>query len=412
MLIVVFHDRTWYLLNLYVQSTGYYIQNIIQLGFHTDAFAQLANSVDGKESPEWMDGWTIFYWGWWISWSPFVGMFIAKISRGRTIKDFITYTLTVPIMYTFLWLTIFGGSGLLMEREAAKKGINCSSPLGGANATEGLDGLFRLSCRSKENMWFDVISQYGDLGGFLSILSLIGIILYFVTSSDSGSLVIDCLSANGNPDPPILQRIFWALTEGACATALLMAGGKDALTALQTAAIVAGLPYTVVMNFLCVAIWRAVKQEVGDYDPKRAEFTMGIMDIDTRKRLRKMVLSIIAPWYYMGKTASKLYRGSPYGYMVFLSFLFNAWIGLLAVEIKVRGISYVAWALFIIFIGYIAAVRINVREKYGIDGNMAEDFFSGRIFKLYMLAEHFRQILTHKEAPKGGGSPEPWRPPF
>ena len=143
MLIVVFHDNTWYLFNLYVQSTGYYIQNIVQLGFHTDAFAQLGNALDGKENPNWIDGWTIFYWGWWIAWSPFVGMFIAKISRGRTIKDFITYTLTVPILYTFLWLTVFGGSGLLMERAAAKMGINCSSPLGGTNATEGLNGIFR-----------------------------------------------------------------------------------------------------------------------------------------------------------------------------------------------------------------------------------------------------------------------------
>ena len=226
-------------------------------------------------------------------------------------------------------------------------------------------------------MWFDVMSQYGDLGGFLSVLSLCGIILYFVTSSDSGSLVIDCLSANGNPDPPIPQRIFWALTEGACATALLMAGGKSALKALQTAAIIAGLPYTAIMNFLCVAIWRAVKEDAGDYDPEKAQFTMSIFDIDSFKRFRKMIGAIVAPWYYLGKTSAKLYKGNSAGYMIFLGLIFNLWIALLAVEVKVKGISHVAWALFIVFVGYAASLRISIREKFEIDGNMAEDFFAG-----------------------------------
>ena len=128
-------------------------------------------------------------------------------------------------------------------------------------------GVHRLSCRSSEDMWFDVIQSYGSLGRFLSILSLIAIVLYFVTSSDSGSLVIDCLSANGHPDPPLMQRIFWALTEGATATALLKAGGTKALTALQSAAVTAGLPYTFVLNWACVALWRAVKEEAGEINP-------------------------------------------------------------------------------------------------------------------------------------------------
>ena len=103
MLVVLFYDDTWYLLNLYVQSIGYYLQYVVQLGFHTDAFAQLSNAPDKLEASEWMNDWTIFYWGWWIAWCPFVGMFIAKISRGRTIKEFINATLTAPIFYTFLW---------------------------------------------------------------------------------------------------------------------------------------------------------------------------------------------------------------------------------------------------------------------------------------------------------------------
>ena len=224
-------------------------------------------------------------------------MFIAKISRGRTIKDFVTYTLTIPILYTFLWLTVFGGAGIKMERLATNAGLNCT------NIQSGV--LFKLSCRTKEDMWFDVMQQYGDLGTFLSVLSLLGIILYFVTSSDSGSLVIDCLSANGKQDPPIVQRIFWALTEGACATALLKAGGTDALSALQTASIASGLPYTVLLNFMCVALWRAVRHDQGDWNPEDAEFTMGIFDINTIKRFKMFLLSIFCPWYYMGKAAGK-----------------------------------------------------------------------------------------------------------
>lgn len=259
MLIILFYDDTWYLLQLYVQSIGYYLQYVVQVGFHTDAFAQLGNAPDKLEAAEWMNDWTIFYWGWWIAWSPFVGMFIAKISRGRTIREFINATLTAPIFYTFLWLTIFGGAGIRMERNAALANVTCSSPFGGKTATKSFQGFYRLSCRPKNDMWFDLMDQYGDLGDFLSIVSLIGgIILYFVTSSDSGSLVIDCLSANGDPDPPIPQRIFWALTEGATATALLYAGGTDALNALQAVSIVAGLPYTILLCFMCVALWRAV----------------------------------------------------------------------------------------------------------------------------------------------------------
>ena len=258
---------TWYLLNLYVQSVGYYLQYVLQLGFHTDAFAQLGNAPDQLEASDWMNDWTIFYWEWWIAWCSFVGMFIAKISRGRTIREFINATMAAPILYSFLWLSIFGGVGLRMERNAALANITCSSALGGKNSIDSFQGVYRLSCRSKTDMWFDVMNQYGDLGTFLSVVSLIAIILYFVTSSDSGSLVIDCLSANGDPDPPVPQRVFWALTEGATATALLCVGETDALQALQAVSIAAGLPFTILLCFMCVALWRGVQMEAKDLDP-------------------------------------------------------------------------------------------------------------------------------------------------
>merc|ERR1719204_684303 len=136
---VLFLEDTWYLLNLFCQSIGFYFQWLMQLGFHCDAFELSTKSYgaadrgrvykdgEGDGPLDWMDGWTIFYWGWWISWSPFVGMFIAKISRGRTIREFINGAMTAPITYSFLWLTIFGGAGIKTERMAAGAGLCCPS---------------------------------------------------------------------------------------------------------------------------------------------------------------------------------------------------------------------------------------------------------------------------------------------
>ena len=138
--------------------------------------------------------------------------------------------------------------------------------------------MVRLSCHSVEQMWFDVMRGYKDVGEFLAIFSLFGIVLYFVTSSDSGSLVIDCLSANGDPDPPAIQRVFWACCEGATATALLVSGGKKALDALQAASLIMGLPYTVVICLICTSIWRAVKVASGELDPNGPSFSIGLFD--------------------------------------------------------------------------------------------------------------------------------------
>lgn len=408
MLIVLFFDDTWYLLNLYVQSIGYYLQYVVQIGFHTDAFAQLHNAPDKLEASEWMNDWTIFYWGWWIAWCPFVGMFIAKISRGRTIKEFINATLTAPIFYTFLWLTIFGGSGLRMERSAALANITCSSPLGGKKATQSFHGLYRLSCRTKNDMWFDVMDQYGDLGQFLSVTSLVGIILYFVTSSDSGSLVIDCLSANGDPDPPVPQRVFWALTEGATATALLYAGGTDALQALQAVSIAAGLPYTILLCFMCVALWRAVQMEAGDLDPNGPQFSISLFNPISRpscSAVFKLLLATVAPWYVIGIAAERRKPSSPRGmacYMILMGVPFYAWIAMMVAELlPVHGISYVGWAVLFLFFGVTTAIRTGIREEDGIHGSMVEDFFVVMLlypFAAYQMDQH---ALNHQPRKSG-----------
>lgn len=416
MMLVFFFDSPWHTLNLLVQSTGYYMQTVIQLGFHTDAFAQLGNAPDGKENPGWMDAWTIFYWGWWIAWSPFVGMFIAKISRGRTIRQFINATLTAPVAFSILWFSVFGGAGLKMERDATLANITCDLLKGGTNATESLNGLFRLSCRDKNDMWFDVMSQYGDMGSFLSVLSLIGIVLYFVTSSDSGSLVIDCLSANGDPKPPVLQRVFWALTEGATATALLYVGEEKALNALQTVSIASGVPYTIMLCFMCVALWRAVKVEAGDLDPNGPQFTTGLLDvlsIPTVESVCKVIISIFAPWYSMGTAAGMVEKpnGRKWTHMLIMALPFYACISMLVLErlYVFSGICYVGWTLLFGFFAYATGVRNSIREKYEINGNVAEDFFAVMVlypFAAYQMEHHMKNHKPTNHVQNGHCLPE------
>jgi len=216
---------TVFILNNWVENTGNYLQSLVETTFWIDAWG------DG----EWHGTWTLFYWGWWIAWSPFVGMFIARVSRGRTIREFIGGVLLVPAAFTTFWLTTFGNTGLY--RELTGEG--------------GIAGL------GAEEMLFALLQGF-PLTLVTSVLAMIVIIAFFVTSSDSGSLVIDMLASGGNPDPPTIQRVFWALLEGLVAGVLLYAGG---LAALQTAAIATGLPFAVVLVFMCISLLKALRSE-------------------------------------------------------------------------------------------------------------------------------------------------------
>ncbi len=222
---------TLFLLREWVQSLGYYLQNVVRLTFDTTAF-------QGEAGLEWQSSWTIFYWGWWISWAPFVGVFIARISRGRTVREFVLGTLLVPTIVTTLWFSVFGGSALY--RELTDPG---SMLVDGEVDTD--TALFQL---------------LGDLplGTVLSVVGILLIVIFFVTSSDSGSLVVDMLATGGNPNPPTWSRVFWSVVEGLLAIALLLAGG---LQALQTAAILIALPFSVVMIGMAVSTVRALRAE-------------------------------------------------------------------------------------------------------------------------------------------------------
>lgn len=230
MLIILFLGNTVDLLQAYIQNTGAYLSDIIYKTFNLYAY-------DKKES--WIGGWTLLYWGWWISWSPFVGMFIARISRGRTIREFMIGVLFIPTGFTFLWLTIFGNSGISLILKQ-----NATELLGTVNSNVPV-ALFKFL-------------EYFPFSQFLSILAVILVITFFVSSSDSGSLVIDTLTSGGKQEPPVWQRIFWALTEGIVAAILLIAGG---LEALQTMAIASAFPMIFLIVVSAFALLKSLKSD-------------------------------------------------------------------------------------------------------------------------------------------------------
>lgn len=199
----------------------------------------LSNWV-GREDQQWYHGWTIFYWAWWISWSPFVGMFIARISSGRTIRQFIAVVLVVPVIVAIIWFTTFGVTAM----EQVNAGIG-QLPGG---ITEAPLVLFQML----ENLPFPYL---------VSSLAIVLLIVFFVTSSDSGSLVIDAITAGGRTDAPVSQRIFWAILQGLVAAALLVGGGAGALGAVQAGTIASGLPFTLVLLVCCYSLLKALLWE-------------------------------------------------------------------------------------------------------------------------------------------------------
>ncbi|MEO1197831.1 MAG: BCCT family transporter [Pseudomonadota bacterium] len=213
----------------------------IVTGFFTNMGAYLSNLPAlampfGREDANFSQGWTAFYWAWWISWSPFVGMFIARVSRGRTVREFIICVLLIPSTVCVLWMTSFGGTALYQI-------IN--------------DGFMGVAEANSDFKLFIMLSQF-PLAQITSAIAIVLVIVFFVTSSDSGSLVIDTITAGGKVDAPLPQRIFWCSFEGLVAIALLLGGG---LVALQAMAVSTGFPFTIVLLLACYAIVKGLMSE-------------------------------------------------------------------------------------------------------------------------------------------------------
>ena len=232
---------TAFILGVTISGAGDYLWNVIPMGFY----------INGDPENQWQSWWTIFYWGWWIAWCPFVGMFIARVSKGRTIREFTMAVLFVPVSVVILWMGVFGGAaaGVDLFYDAGVAGIVKDDYARGAFATVAGFGWDWLTMP-------------------IFILITILLISWFVTSSDSGTLVMCTMLSMGDENPPVKFRIFWGVTAGAVAAVLMLAGG---LSALQTASIVAGLPISVIVLMMIYGIVVTLHEEhpVTDYENKR-----------------------------------------------------------------------------------------------------------------------------------------------
>ncbi|SDJ87337.1 BCCT family transporter [Microbulbifer yueqingensis] len=223
LVMVLLLGSTVYLLQAFVQNFGSYLSVLVNKTFNLYAY----------EPTDWLGGWTILYWGWWMSWSPFVGLFIARISRGRTIREFVVGAMLVPAAVTLIWMTFFGNSAIHMILD------------------EGITQLGEVVAKDQSVALFQFLEQF-PFSGVFSFVAVIMVVVFFVTSADSGALVVNMLSSHGRDDTPLWQRIFWCFLIGAVAIALLLAGG---LGSLQTAVIASALPFSVI---LLVAIYGLV----------------------------------------------------------------------------------------------------------------------------------------------------------
>ena len=235
----LFAGPTGWLMGFFVTTIGDYLWNVIPMGFKT---------FNAEGDSAWQGGWTIFYWGWWISWAPFVGMFIARISRGRTIREFMIGVMFVPTTIAFFWLCIFGGNAMFLE-------LNADGGVG----TAGIAQMVRdWDLPSALYGTIDRMTDVNWLNMAMAALATFLLATWFITSSDSGTLVITTMLSMGSDDPPVKFRIVWGLGEGFVAAVLLVAGG---LQALQTAAIAAALPVSVIMLFMTYGLVKSLHED-------------------------------------------------------------------------------------------------------------------------------------------------------
>ncbi|MEP4557798.1 BCCT family transporter [Cobetia amphilecti] len=249
--IVLAIGPTRYILNTLLQSTGDYADHLIGMSLWSDA-----NADSG-----WQNWWTAFYWPWWMTWAPFVGMFIARISRGRTIRELIGGALLVPTLVTFVWMSVFGGSALFQEQQARQAHEQAVAEGAIASDIDFAGGEVLKATQEDTTLalftLFDALDP-GLLGSVLSILAVLLLATYFITSADSGTLVLCTLDSVGSPEPPQPIRVIWGLVIGCIAGSLLYAGG---LKTIQTASIIAGLPIAVFILVMTVSLYRTMRRE-------------------------------------------------------------------------------------------------------------------------------------------------------
>ncbi|BAL96773.1 BCCT family transporter [Rubrivivax gelatinosus] len=227
------------------------------LGAYVSEFVRMSLRMTPFRDSSWIGSWTVFYWAWWIAWSPFVGLFIARVSRGRTIREFVLGTVFAPTLAGIAWFAVFGGTALNLE-------IFGRAPIAAAVQADVSTALFAML-------------QALPLGGLMSVVATLLVLVFFVTSGDSATLVLGIMSSKGAPDPKARVKLVWGLLVAGIAASLLLSGG---IKAVQTATIVFALPFTLVIVLMAVALWRAVREDWLAEQRREREL---------RRRLRTMV---------------------------------------------------------------------------------------------------------------------------
>ncbi|MDN6699495.1 MAG: BCCT family transporter, partial [Staphylococcus equorum] len=255
LLAILLIGPTAYILNTYLSSVGIYLSDIANTSFFTAIL---------PEDISWQGTWTTFYWAWWISWSPFVGTFIARISKGRTIKQIALGVLMIPTGAITFAMTILGASGVFINEQN-------SGVIAKAVDSNVATAMFEM---------FNYLTESGILQGFLSIVGIVAIIIFFITSSDSGSLVVSSLTSGGLETPPKAQRVFWASMEGAIAIAVLLIGGEKALNTIQSAVVILGFPFAIMFLMIIFSFRKELESSYRKYNYNR--------NLSLKKRLEKI----------------------------------------------------------------------------------------------------------------------------
>lgn len=302
-ILIFFMSNPPFFLDFFMTSFTYHFQNLLYLMGYADGFEKfiqqnpndIAAEIGAGDLSKWTSWWTVFYWAWWISWSPFVGMFLAKISKGRTIREFIIVNVGVTTVLVMIWFVVFGGQAFLYNMKGENMGLNCLPEEFCKAADKQYCGpfdphsgdLLMFTCFLSANkpvagasggsmLWY-LLDNF-PFSGFLVPLGIVGLSIFFITSSDSASQVVDEIASNGRANPPVWQRILWAVTEGATALALLHAGENpsDALRNLQTVSLIFALPLTAVMIGMMFSFWVGLRTERGEIKPKNFWAVKGV----------------------------------------------------------------------------------------------------------------------------------------
>jgi len=393
-------------------------------------------------NPQFMDWWTIFYWAWWITWAPFVGFFVALISRGRTVREVIVGGFVMPTLFAILWFSVFGGLAIKMQRvaelalkvqpDAGSQMVTCREHYG-PGFSGGLNpktpeskalaeaGYYMLSCVPKDDQIYALMEPYTHLSGFLHVVLWLGLVIYFLTSSDSGSMTDDVISASGmSADKvPAWQKVFWCWTEGLVAVALINTGAGDAyggssssgLKSLQRLSIIIGLPFTGLLCMAVPSLLRILKKEAGDKDIiESKKFNTQLLDIfeafhvlspgkspcAPAKHAMSFGISLFAPVVPISAALKKVYPESPiFGLAIGIvaQCFWILWFILHIVETDRVNMHVLAWLFFIGMVSIISWTRVEMRYKYNVYGSFADDLTAAlfmyplALSQMYMMAE-------------------------